>query len=173
MGQALGIPASGKYERPGEGHMKKMFDLLKRYSSEPIGDQRKLWDMIVFHALIGNTDGHIKNFSLIYDRTLKSVKLAPAYDIVSTILYDTHSSEMAFSVGGEIEWRKLNRTCFEEACKEIGLSKKLFMPEFDRMAEDFGDALREAAGSMETEGFNNVSVMAEKIIEKGGSLCHM
>ena len=62
---------------------------------------------------------------------------------------------------------------FEDACKEIGLSKKLFMPEFDRMAEGFGDALREAAGSMEAEGFNNISAMAEKIIEKGGSLCHM
>ena len=129
--------------------------------------------MIVFHALIGNTDGHIKNFSLIYDRTLRSVKLAPAYDIVSTVLYDTHSSEMAFSVGGEIEWNKLSRACFEEACKEIGLSKKLFMSEFDRMAEYFGRALREAAGSMEAEGFNNISKMAEKIIEKGGSLCHM
>jgi len=173
MGQALGIPSSGKYERAGEQHMKKMFDLLKRYSSEPIDDQRKLWDMIVFHSLIGNTDGHIKNFSLIYDRTLRSVKLAPAYDIVSTVLYDTHSTEMAFSVGGEIEWAKLSRASFEDACKEIGLSKKLFMPEFDRMAEGFGDALREAAGSMEAEGFNNISAMAEKIIEKGGSLCHM
>lgn len=173
MGQALGIPASGKYERPGEQHMKKMFDLLKRYSSEPIDDQRKLWDMIVFHSLIGNTDGHIKNFSLIYDRTLKSVKLAPAYDIVSTILYDTHSSEMAFSIGGEIEWGKLRRSSFEDACKEIGLSTKLFMSEFDRMAEGFSGALREAAGSMETEGFNNIDAMAEKIIERGGSLCHM
>ena len=166
MGQALGIPASGKYERPGETHMKKMFDLLKRYSADPIEDQLKLWDMIVFHALVGNTDGHVKNFSLLYDRSLKSVRLAPAYDIVSAILYDTHSSEMAFSIGGEIEWKKLNRNCFEEACKEIGLSKKLFMADLDRMAEGFNSALKEAAGSMEAEGFENMGAMAEKIIEK-------
>ncbi len=173
MGQALGIPASGKYERPGEQHMKKMFDLLKRYSADPITDQLKLWDMIVFHALIGNTDGHIKNFSLIYDRSLKSVRLAPAYDIVSTVLYDTHSSEMAFSIGGEIEWAKLKKSCFEEACKEIGLSRKLFMADFDRMAEGFEKALWEAAGSMQVEGFDNIEAMASEIIERGGSLCHM
>ena len=173
MGQALGIPASAKYERPGEGHMKKMFDLLKRYSAEPIEDQRKLWDMIVFHWLIGNTDGHIKNFSLIYDKTLSSIRLAPAYDIVSTVIYDTHSSEMAFSIGGEIEWKKLDRNCFEEACKEIGLSKKLFMAELDHMAEGFEEALMEAAESMEAEGFSDISAMAHKIIGKGGLLCRM
>ena len=41
FGQALGIPASGKYERPGEQHMKKMFDLLKRCSASPIEDHKK------------------------------------------------------------------------------------------------------------------------------------
>lgn len=173
MGQALGIPASGKYERPGEEHMKKMFELLRRYSADPIEDQLKLWNMIVFHALVGNTDGHIKNFSLLYDRSLKSVRLAPAYDIVSTVLYGTHSTEMAFSIGGEIEWGKMSRKCFEEACRDIGLSKKLFMAEFDHMAGSFEDALKEAAGSMENEGFENISAMAEEIIEKGGSLCRM
>ena len=64
--------------------MKKMFDLLRRYSASPIEDQIKLWEIIVFHWLIGNTDGHIKNFSLVYDANLKAVRLAPAYDIVST-----------------------------------------------------------------------------------------
>ena len=173
MGQALGIPASGKYERPGEHHMKQMFDLLRRYSADPIEDQLKLWDMIVFHCLIGNTDGHIKNFSLLYDRSLRSVRLAPAYDIVSTVLYDTHSSEMAFSIGGEIEWKKINRSCFEEACRETGLSLKTFMKRYDALKEKFPAALKEAAGAMEAEGFEYAITMADKIMETGGQLCHM
>lgn len=165
IGQALGIPASGKYERPGEQHMKKMFDLLKRRSAAPIEDQIRLWDMIVFHWLIGNTDGHIKNFSIVYDRSLKSLRLAPAYDIISTILYDTHSKEMAFSIGGEIEWAKIDRKCFEDACGEIGLNKKLFMPRLDDMNERLGGALKEAALEMSGDGFNEAVGMAEKIME--------
>ena len=165
FGQALGIPASGKYERPGEKHMKKMFDLLRRCSASPIEDQIRLWDMIVFHWLIGNTDGHIKNFALVYDANLKAVRLAPAYDIVSTILYDTHSSEMAFSVGGQIEWKKIDRSCFEEACKECGLNKKLFMQLFDEKHALFRDALRRAAETVRDEGIEDALWMADRILE--------
>ncbi len=165
LGQALGIPASGKYERPGEQHMKKMFDLIKRYSSAPIEDQMKLWDMIVYHWLIGNTDGHIKNFSIVYDAGLKAVRLAPAYDMISTILYDTHSREMAFSVGGQIEWERIDRACFEEACKEIGLNKRLFMARLDEMDANFDRALSEAAGTMDEEGFDEAEEMAARIRE--------
>ena len=165
FGQALGIAASGKYERPGDRHMKKMFDLIRRYSAAPIEDQLKLWDIIVFHWLIGNTDGHIKNFSLVYDANLRSVRLAPAYDIVSTVLYDTHSSEMAFSVGGEIEWSRISRNCFEDACRECGLNKKLFMPRLDNMRAEFRGALLQAAEEVSASGFTDAAVMARRILE--------
>lgn len=168
MGQALGIPASDKYERPGEGHMRRMFDLIKRYSASPIEDQIMLWRIIVFNWLIGNTDGHIKNFSLIYDRSLKSLRLAPAYDIVSTVVYDTHSTKMAFSIGGEIEWEKIDRSGFESACAEAGLNKKLFIEEFDRMNEAFASALSESAEALQEEGFCEARAIADKIKEKRG-----
>jgi serine/threonine-protein kinase HipA len=114
----------------------------------------------------GNTDGHIKNISLVYDRKLKSVRLAPAYDIVSTIVYDSHSTEMAFSVGGEIEWNKIDRRCFEEACKESGLYKKLFMERFDRMREMFRPSLMMAAEVMKDEGYNAAVDLAGKILQR-------
>ena len=166
FGQALGIPASGKYERPGEQHMKKMFDLLRRYSASPIEDQIKLWDIIVFHWLIGNTDGHIKNFSLVYDANLKAVRLAPAYDIVSTILYDTHSSEMAFSIGGVSEWSELDRSAFERAAKECGLNQKIFMKRFDDMEKKFDKVLHDAADRMAEEGYSEARMIADTITEK-------
>ena len=165
MGQALGIPASGKYERPGEQHMKRMFDLIRRYSAAPIEDQIKLWDIIVFHWLIGNTDGHIKNISLIYDRNLRSLRLAPAYDIISTVLYDTHSSEMAFSVGGEIRWPGIDHACFERACDEAGLNKGFFMGRLRQMETDFRGALSEAAEAMHDEGFGEAIGLAKRIME--------
>ena len=59
----MGISAQRKYEHNQEGYLKKMFDLLRVYSANPIIDQLKLWDICVFNYLVGNTDGHIKNFS--------------------------------------------------------------------------------------------------------------
>ena len=166
FGQALGIPASMKYERPGEQHMKKMFDLLAMYSAAPIEDQMKLWDIIVFHYLIGNTDGHIKNFSLLYDRNLKSVRLAPAYDIISTVVYDTHSHQMAFSIGGQSDWHKLCRADFESATGELKLNKKLFMKRFDDLEGDFDGALSGAAAELTDAGYGAAGDLAGVVREK-------
>ena len=85
--------------------------------------------------------------------------------MISTILYDTHSREMAFSVGGQIEWERIDRACFEEACKEIGLNKRLFMARLDEMDANFDRALSKAAGTMDEEGFDEAEEMAARIRE--------
>jgi len=49
-------------------------------------DVREFIRRLVFNALIGNSDMHVKNWSLIYpDR--RSARLSPAYDFVSTTAY--------------------------------------------------------------------------------------
>lgn len=165
FGQALGIAAADKYEKGSGQYMKRMFDLLRRWSASPIEDQMKLWDIIVFHWLIGNTDGHIKNFSLVYDRHLRSVRLAPAYDILSTIVYDTHSRQMAFAIGGELDWDRTDRECFVRACEEIGLNKKIFMKRFDDLCGRFEPALEEAAEMLTGEGFTGVRDLVRRLTE--------
>ena len=170
FGQALGIPAALKYEKAGEQHMKKMFDLLTSYSAAPIEDQMKLWDMIVFHYLIGNTDGHIKNFSLLYDRNLKSVRLAPAYDIISTVVYDTHSHQMAFAIGGESDWHKLGRKDFVNAVEELRLNKRFFMKRFDDLENGFEKALSDATESLDSLGYGAAKSLADVIREKRAEL---
>lgn len=164
FGQALGIASADKYERPGDMHMRRMFELLRKYSASPIEDQMRLWDIIVFHWLIGNTDGHIKNFALVYDRQLRSVRLAPAYDIVSTVVYGTHSSKMAFSIGGEIEWSSVDRRCFEQACDEIGVSRNIFMKRYDRLADAFRPALQQAAERLENAGYEESGELAGRLL---------
>lgn len=168
FGQALGIAAADKYEKSGGQYMKKMFDLLRKRSAYPIEDQMKLWDIIVFHWLIGNTDGHIKNLSLVYDRNLKSVRLAPAYDILSTIVYDTHSRQMAFAIGGEFEWDRIDRECFVRACDEIRLNGKIFMKRFDDLCERFEPALSQASEVLTGEGFTGAKDLADRYRMKRG-----
>ena len=49
-------------------------------------DIREFVRRLTFNALIGNADMHVKNWSLIYPNR-RNARLAPAYDLVSTIPY--------------------------------------------------------------------------------------
>ena len=40
------------------------------------------------------------NLSLRYSQDLKGVRLAPAYDVVSSAIYESSTKEMALSIGG-------------------------------------------------------------------------
>ena len=110
--QAMGIPAAAKYEQTSSGYMRGMFDILRKYSAEPVTDQLKLWDIIVFDYLIGNTDAHIKNFSLLYDKDLRQIRLAPAYDIVSTVIYEQSIRDMSFRISGTMALDDMSRDSF-------------------------------------------------------------
>lgn len=172
--QAMSIAAINKYEtivRTSENtdHMRRMFDIVKQHSSNPIEDQIKLWDIIVFDYLIGNTDNHIKNLSLIYGENLKTIRLAPAYDIISTIIYEDSSREMAFNIGGEYEIDKLTRDHFIEAAKICGLGEKVAMSRFDTMSSNFENALDEATKELTEKGFDKAEELREKILKRGKS----
>lgn len=102
--QAMGISAHNKYESDNAGYLKMMFEIIRQKSFNPIADQLKMWDICIFNYLIGNTDNHIKNVSLLYDEELKTVRLAPAYDILSTVIYTSSTRDMAFSIGNEYDY---------------------------------------------------------------------
>lgn len=161
--QALGIPASEKYEHDNQEYMKKMFELIRRVSSNPLEDQLKLWDMIVVNYLIGNTDCHIKYYSLIYSENLKSVRLAPAYDIVCTIAYQT-TKQMSFSIGGEYDITRINRESFEKAAREVGIGVKIALERFDRLSGEFGKAVDEVAVELSGNGYRGVDDIKKTIL---------
>ena len=66
------------------GSMELVAKNLRRYSAAPGYDLSILLDTAVFIFLTGNSDMHLKNFSLIYDGGER--RLAPAYDLLSTRL---------------------------------------------------------------------------------------
>lgn len=157
--QALGISSADKYEHGHEGYLTQMFQLLRLYSSNPIEDQLKLWDICIFNYLIGNTDNHIKNVSLLYSADLQSVRLAPAYDIVSTVIYESSTRDMAFSIGQEYDINKIHRDSFMQEARKIGLGEKIAMRHFDDIANEFETALNSACHELMANGF----VKAENI----------
>lgn len=166
--QAMGIPASAKYERESGAYMKGMFDILRKHASDPITDQMRLWDTIVFDYLIGNTDAHVKNFSLLYGPDLKSIRLAPAYDIISTTVYEQSTRDMAFRIGGAQSIDDITADSFRAAAKEVGLGERMAMRRFENLLSRFRPALSQSAKELADAGFPKAFDMEARILRSGG-----
>lgn len=166
--QALGIASVNKYEKKQEGYMKKLFDVIRAYSADPMTDSLKLWDICIFNYLIGNTDNHIKNLSLLYGEDMKSIRLAPAYDIVSTMIYKNSTEDMALSVDGKYNINEISRESFGKAATQVGIGSKIAMRRFDTMVNGFTIALQKAKRELDMLGINQTDWIGEQIMEKGG-----
>lgn len=118
--QALGIAAENKYQNEGGPSLKQCFNLLRETAAVPAIDLNRLMDIAIFNVLIGNCDAHGKNFSLLYTH---NIQLAPAYDLVSTLVYKNLSTKMAMKCGSEYAANKITLKNFEILADEAGLSK--------------------------------------------------
>ena len=170
--QALGIPASMKYEKEPRGYLREMFALLRRASGDPITDQLRLWDLLVFNWLLGNTDAHVKNFSLLYSPDLRRVRLASAYDLVSTAAYRQSTREMAFYIGGALLLDDVTEDAFRQAARDVGLGERMAMRRFDEMCRRFKPALHESAEELIAAGYNKAAELEARILQSGGIAKH-
>lgn len=99
--QALGLPASLKYERYGQGS--RRFDLaaiinLLDMTSEPAVSRIRFISATLFNLAIGNTDNHAKNHALIYDQG-SVPRFAPLYDLLPTRLDKDVNHSLSFKIG--------------------------------------------------------------------------
>ena len=134
--QAQNIVPDMKYQKEGGPSLKGCFGLLRGASSAPVIDLARLLDAVIFNFLIGNNDAHGKNFSLLY-RGVGSVetRLAPLYDVVSTIYYPELSEEMAMKIGTEYRSERVTAADFDHFADEAGLAKALVRQRVLEMAE--------------------------------------
>jgi len=160
--QALGIPASEKYETENKGYLKKMFELVTDYSSNPIEDGLKLWDRIIFNYMIGNTDAHIKNYGLLYSDDLKKIRLSPAYDIVCTRIYGNRN-DMSIMINGKLDCTSVDREDFEVMARKVSIGYKVAMEHYDNIANNIERALQESILEMKEMGFNEAEELGERI----------
>jgi serine/threonine-protein kinase HipA len=82
---------------------------------------------LVFDILCGNGDSHVKNWSLIYRDHVRA-RLAPAYDIVPTVLFPRYDQALALDFVGVTRFTEMTRDRFRQ------LAKKLDMPPTDLLA---------------------------------------
>jgi serine/threonine-protein kinase HipA len=111
--------------------------LTKKHST-PVIDLQALLDAVIFNWLIGNNDAHGKNFSFIYRGEISSglqTRLAPLYDLISTVYYPELSPKMAMKLGGEYDSERITPASFERLAEEAGLAKPMMQRRVLELAE--------------------------------------
>lgn len=117
-----------------KGSYEQIVKLIKKYSAVPQLDLVNFWEVVVFSWITGNSDMHLKNFSLY--KTPLGFCLTPAYDLLSTlIVMPQDTEELALTLNGKK--RKIKRSDFEKAMTASGLNEKVIQ----NMANKFGKAI--------------------------------
>lgn len=111
--QAVGVDGAGnrgraKYQRRGGGGpgLREAARLLEAYAEDPITELERLVSVIAFTIAIGNADAHAKNLSFLHD-TATTIRLAPLYDTVPTVLWPDLTDEAAMSINGRFPTGRL------------------------------------------------------------------
>jgi serine/threonine-protein kinase HipA len=125
MCQALGLLPTQKYEAEDGPSVASVIALLRRQRSSRIAlDVNAFVRAVLTGFLLGNSDAHGKNFSLLYDPAT-GVRLAPLYDLVSTAVYDDLTLRLAMAIGGEDDPSQVDLLCWERLGAESGLGGAL------------------------------------------------
>lgn len=78
QGKSTDHKYQGSYESIGKA--------LNLYSSSPREDIETFFKMVVLSCMVGNGDGHLKNFAMLYNDP-DDMRLSPLYDVVNTQIY--------------------------------------------------------------------------------------
>jgi serine/threonine-protein kinase HipA len=106
-----------------KGSHEQVAKLVLKYSANPLLDVSNFYEQVLFSFFTGNSDMHLKNFSLLEKEGLGLV-LSPAYDLVPTVLVNPDDTEeLALTLNAKK--RKLNYNDFLAAYENSGLSKKV------------------------------------------------
>jgi serine/threonine-protein kinase HipA len=101
-----GRRAHGRYDGSYEGIAKRLTSFV---SPRHLAEAREQFALMVAYACtIGNGDAHLKNFSVLYAHADDAIKLAPAYDMVSTLPYRPRDS-LALTMNGSKDFPNRSR----------------------------------------------------------------
>jgi serine/threonine-protein kinase HipA len=120
--QALSVAPERKYENDGGPSAARVVRLLRESMPSPIGEESvaRFVDALIWNWLIGGTDAHAKNYSLLLAGD--QVRLTPLYDVASALPYarSDRSLRLAMKIGGRYEAHP-RRNPWPRTAAELGL----------------------------------------------------
>lgn len=145
--QALGVGRDRKYQRFGGPGPKVIVELLKNEGTAQDVERNiaSFIDYLAFQWLIGGTDAHAKNYSVLLSGP--RVRLAPLYDIASGLPLsaagDLHFEgiRMAMSIGGTYGIAAVTGSRWIRFAQEAGLEAEQVLTRVERLVDEFPDVV--------------------------------
>ena len=152
--QALGVSPLRKYENEGGPGPAEIVKLLLLESNDANTDVPAFLDTIALNWVIGGTDAHAKNYSLML--SAGSVRLAPLYDIISVLPYPqqvhVRQAKLAMRIGREYHIWKIRRRHWEELATRCDLDPDPVIERIGQLVADVPAATERAAAEVRSEG---------------------
>jgi serine/threonine-protein kinase HipA len=167
MCQALGLLPGAKYQQDGGPGVPDIVALIRRVGSDPDTDVYRFIDANAFNWLIGGTDAHAKNYSLLIGAG-DEIRLSPLYDLSSQLPYpELIDQRLAMKIGdtydipliGFGEWQALASACAVEL--------ELLMNRLRQLADALPDAVSAARNQALADGLNHevITTLADLLIQ--------
>jgi serine/threonine-protein kinase HipA len=104
------------------GSIEKIGKLTYSFTKNQGFEAQRLFELVLFCYLTGNSDMHLKNFSLI-ENSLGEYEFSPAYDLLNTVIVmPEDKDESALTINGKKS--KLNRNDFNVLATSLKINNK-------------------------------------------------
>lgn len=164
--QALGFPPSLKYERDSLNHDRRFSAAavaqIGAMASVPTIFQRDFLEHCLFNLLVGNSDNHGKNGSVLHQSG--GTALAPLYDVVPVFMDAMVTHQLAFRHGDADFAEDVTRENLRLLLKDLGFGK----PQLDRVLKQISTLARqisEFAEKLATKGLGDALHAQARVIE--------
>ena len=155
--QALGRSPLNKYESEGGPGCRDVARAIQSHCNRPGEDLRTFVKAIALNWVLGGTDAHARNFSLLIGAGGVS-RLAPLYDLASALPYPGHYAprlKLAMKVGGESRLGYVRIRHWERFAAAVGLPPHEVLGICESVAAEAPDRFAEVVGAARSEGLDH------------------
>lgn len=175
--QALSVHPANKYQNMGGPGPELIIDHLRAFSTrhgQPETDVLRFIDALIFNWLIGGTDAHAKNYSILIGSG-GAVRLAPLYDIASILAYsdvDPRKATLAMKIGAEYKLEKITLSEWLKSAKRLRIDPSWLIERIRHLSDALADHLSDQIKIMRDEDMDHaiLAVLQTALTARAGKI---
>jgi serine/threonine-protein kinase HipA len=167
MCQALGLMPGRKYQQDGGPSIADIVTLIRRVSSIPDTDVNRFLDANAFNWLIGGTDAHAKNYSLLISAG-DEIRLSPLYDLSSQLTYpELIEQRVAMRIGDQYDIPLIGFTEWQALASVCSVNQETLLNRLRHLGDALPDVISAARDQALTDGLNRkvITTLATVLIK--------